>query len=268
MPTDNYPGTPKHQSLLKGIVQHYADDPRIRAVVLFGSLGRGDWDADSDIDLDVVTGDHVSLDVTQELNALVDGLAGSTGEKAALAFAAGPDEGEVVFASLMQLSVRYHPLATTKPAIVDSMRVLTGELEAESIAAAGLANQVDDAPDLRLLLDQLLRYTAATDVAIRRQNLWLAIELLGRMRSLCLELFTQAGGGGRSFYFFETAADARLQALLGRTLPQFESASLRQALLAFVDILEYESDALTIGQLQLRDSDRRLLARVRQNQAL
>ena len=57
MSTDNYPGTPQHQALLKGIVQHYAADPRIRAVMVFGSLGRGNWDTDSDIDLDVIIAD-------------------------------------------------------------------------------------------------------------------------------------------------------------------------------------------------------------------
>ena len=265
MTNDNVPGTPQHQALLKGIIQHYAADPRIRAVVLFGSLGRGDWDADSDIDLDVVIGDQVALDVTQELNALCASLV-TTGESAALAFAAGPDEGEVVFESLMQLSVRYHPLSSTKPAIVDSMRVLTGDLDLETIASAGLSNQAPGDAPLRPLLDHLLRYVAAADVALRRQNLWLTIEILGRMRGLCLDLFTRARGGERSFYFFEKAADPGLQASLGQTLPHFNQASMRHALLTFIDILERENDALTAGQLPLRDMDLRLLARVRHNQ--
>jgi predicted nucleotidyltransferase len=266
MASNNYPGTAQHQALLRGIVGHYAADPRIRAVVVFGSLGRGNWDADSDIDLDVVIGDGVKLDIQPELDTLGDALA-ARGERKALAFASGPDEGEIVFESLMQISVRYHTLATTKPAIVDSMKVLAGDLDAATIAAAGLANQAEDEAPLRPLLDQLLRYAAATDVAIRRENLWLAIELLGRMRGLCLELFTRAHGGERSFYFFATAAGPRLQARLGQALPQFDQDSVRQCLLTFLDILEEDSAVLTDGRLTLRDADRRLLARVRQNQA-
>jgi hypothetical protein len=165
----------------------------------------------------------------------------------------------------MQISVRYHPLATTKPAIVDSMKVLAGELDRESIAAAGLANQTEHELPLRSLLDPLLRYVAATDVAVRRQNLWLAIELLGRMRRLCLEIFTRARGGGRSFYFFATAAEPQLQARVGQALPQFDLASSRRCLLTFIDILEQETGVLTAGQLQLCDADRRLLDRARQN---
>ena len=48
------PGTPQHQSLLRTIVAHYDQDPRILAIVVFGSQGRGNWDGLSDIDLDVV----------------------------------------------------------------------------------------------------------------------------------------------------------------------------------------------------------------------
>ena len=65
-----YPGTPRHQALLRAIVSHYKDDPRVRAVVVFGSLGRGDWDALSDLDLDVVLADGVPVDVAQEIEGL------------------------------------------------------------------------------------------------------------------------------------------------------------------------------------------------------
>ena len=52
-----YPGTPQHQRLLKTIVIHYANDPRILAIIVFGSLGRGNWDPYSDLDLDVIIAD-------------------------------------------------------------------------------------------------------------------------------------------------------------------------------------------------------------------
>ena len=38
--------------MLRAIVACYAGDPRVSAVVVFGSLGRGTWDSLSDIDLD------------------------------------------------------------------------------------------------------------------------------------------------------------------------------------------------------------------------
>jgi predicted nucleotidyltransferase len=38
------PGTARHRNALLAIAQHYRDDSRVLAVVLFGSLARGDWD--------------------------------------------------------------------------------------------------------------------------------------------------------------------------------------------------------------------------------
>ena len=98
-----YPGTPQHQALLRTIVGHYEHDPRILAIVVFGSLGRGNWDALSDIDLDVVIADNASIDVVDELRKLCATFA-PLGENAALIIPGGDDTGDVVLESLMQLS--------------------------------------------------------------------------------------------------------------------------------------------------------------------
>ena len=49
-----YPGTERQQALLEAVVGGDAHDPRVRALVLFGSLARGNWEADSDLDLDLI----------------------------------------------------------------------------------------------------------------------------------------------------------------------------------------------------------------------
>ena len=38
-------------------------DPRVLCVAVFGSLGRGDWRPDSDLDLDLVVGEGVHIEV-------------------------------------------------------------------------------------------------------------------------------------------------------------------------------------------------------------
>ncbi len=57
MVPQTYPGTAEQQALLRAVVAHYRDDPRILAVIVFGSLGRGNWDSYSDLDLDVIIAD-------------------------------------------------------------------------------------------------------------------------------------------------------------------------------------------------------------------
>ena len=124
----SYPGTPAHQAMLRAIAQRYTRDARIRSVLVFGSLGRGNWDAYSDLDLDVVIADGLNLDVLGEVRALCEALA-ATGEHAALIVPRGDDAADVVFESLAHLSIRYHPLATTSPNIIDSLLPLAVPLE-------------------------------------------------------------------------------------------------------------------------------------------
>src|SRR5512136_1789249 len=108
MPADthpHYPGTPQHQAILRAIVDHYENDPRILAVAVFGSLGRGNWDQYSDIDLDVVIADQVGLAVIEELTRLCLAFE-PLGEHLAMIIPDDTDAGDVVFESLLQLSAR------------------------------------------------------------------------------------------------------------------------------------------------------------------
>jgi predicted nucleotidyltransferase len=140
-----YPGTPQHQALLHAIRAYYAKDPRVLAVAVFGSLGRGDRDRYSDLDLDVIVADGVRVDVPAELARLCHALA-AIGEEAALIIPDGEEAGDVVLASLMKLSVRYHPLKTTKRVILDSLQLLSGRIDLAIIQAAGRANRTAEPP--------------------------------------------------------------------------------------------------------------------------
>ena len=71
------PGTARHQALLRAVADHYAGDPRVLAVAVFGSLGRGTWDDYSDLDLDVVTTDEARIDPPAELARLCASFARS-----------------------------------------------------------------------------------------------------------------------------------------------------------------------------------------------
>lgn len=265
--TDNrYPGTPQHQRLLQAIVAHYHNDPRVLAVVVFGSLGRGTWDEYSDIDLDVVIADDVSINPIEELGRLCAFLV-SAGEHAALIVPDGEEAGDVVFESLMQLSVRYHPLSTTSPSIVDSMRVLTGRIDQTTLATAGLANPPHRGPPPKQLLDKCVRYVAYADVALRRRDRWSVVEVLHRIRGLLMELYALAHGGQRPVQVFEAQAAPQLQARLGRTLPQHDLVSLKESLEQCIEILEHDLGRLAKGQVQLTDGHRKVLDHIRARQA-
>jgi len=259
-----YPGTPQHQALLRTVVSHYEGDPRVLAVVVFGSLGRGTWDAYSDLDLDVVVADGVELDPIHELKRLCDAFV-AVGEKAALIIPDGDDAGDVLFESLMRLSIRYHRLSETSPNIVDSMLVLAGRVERATIESAGLANHSAPAGPLSQLLDRCVWYAVDADVALQRGQVWAAVEVLHRMRGIVMELFARTRNGGRGYRVFEAEADARLQARLGATLPQGNPVSLQASLVQLLDMLDRDLDRVTNGQVRLTEAHRSVLDRIRAN---
>jgi predicted nucleotidyltransferase len=266
MATDSrFSGTPQHQALLAAIVEYYQNDARAQGVLLFGSLARGNWDSYSDLDLDVVIADDVQMDVLDELKRLCAALA-AIGHIDAIIVPDGADAADVVFGSLLQFSIRYHPLATTNPNIVDSLRVLAGSLDHETIAAAGRANRRPQRATFAGWLDQAVRCIVVADVAVQRGQLWSAVEMLHRFRGFVMELYALAHGGARPLLAFQAEADVAFQTRLGATLPQYDQATVRQALARCIDFLEQDLGSLTVGQAQLSSAQQALLAAVRARQ--
>jgi predicted nucleotidyltransferase len=196
------PGTFQHQRILHSIISYYENDPRILAITVFGSLGRGNWDSYSDLDLDVVVADEVKIDVEAELVQLGASFE-SIDEQIALLIP-DDDDADVVFKSLMELSIRYHPLINTSPNVIDSMLLLLGRIGRSAIEAAGLANQKLDAEPLDRELDRCIRYALEVDSALHRGYLWSAVELLHYLRLCIMKLFTYSHHGKRSYQFFQT----------------------------------------------------------------
>jgi len=258
------PGTLQHQRILQAIASYYENDPRILAIIIFGSLGRGNWDGYSDLDLDVVLADGVKIDVEAELTRLGNALA-AIDEQIALVIP-DDDEADVVFKSLMELSIRYHPLVNTSPNIVDSMLLILGRIDLAAIETAGLINRnVNDEP-LSRELDRCVRYAIEVDSALHRGFLWSAIELLHYMRHSIMELFTYSHDGKRPYQYFQKEADQKMQVRLGSTLPQFDLKTAQESLSQFMDVLTNDLDQLTNNQVKLSESHSELLNAIRSRQ--
>jgi predicted nucleotidyltransferase len=260
------PGTLQHQTMLHSVVSYYENDPRILAIAVFGSLGRGKWDRYSDLDLDVVIVDAIEIDVDTELIQLCTSLA-SINEHIALMIPDGDDAADVVFKSLMELSIRYHPLSNTSPNIIDTMQLIMGRIDLPIIEAAGLANQVSDNEPINRELERCIRYALEVDSALHRGRIWAAIELLHYMRGNMMQLFTRSHHGKRAYQFFEAKADKGMQVQLGSTLPSYDLKSAQESLAQFLNMLTHDIEPLTNGQVKLTKEHSELLAGIisRQN---
>lgn len=256
--------TTHHQRVLQAIVKHYTTDNRIQAVGLFGSLGRGEGDEFSDLDLDIIVDDSIQIDLMAELEGLCMVLAG-IGAEAVLILASASDAGDVVLASLLEFSIRYHTLATTNWRIVDSLVLLTGSLDLATIIAASNRNRPVAAAQLPVdLLDRYLRYALGVSVQIRRHHLWNAIDLLHCMRDLLMQMYADTHGYNRPVHAFQRYADPSLQAKLATMLPRYELESVCLALYHSLTIVETDLPALSNGQIALNDAHRKVVKGVRQ----
>ncbi len=247
------PGMPHQQAILEAIVRYYADDVRVRAVLLFGSLAAGTWDQYSDLDLDIVLQDGVPINAAAELARLAAAL-----EPGALIIARGDDEGDVVLPSLVEFSVRYHGLADTNPNILPTARVIYGALDRTTLENAGLLNlRKRSTESAETKVNAFLRYALETDTALRRGRLWLALDLIGRLRLIGMELFALKRGALRPVHTFDALADPALQSQFAALLPALDASSIRAALLSALALLP------TLPGVTLTSDQQAMLDRIR-----
>jgi Nucleotidyltransferase domain len=165
-------GSDAHRALIGQVVARYQQDRRVRSVAVFGSVSTGAWHELSDVDLDVVIDDGVVIAPGREAAVLF-------GSRAAI-IVARADCADVVFDSLEEVSVRWHPLAATSPNICATVRVAGGCLPVAAIVAAGDANRAR--PDEQQLLDTLVRDAIGAWKSLRRGRPWDAITAVERAR--------------------------------------------------------------------------------------
>lgn len=161
-----------HQRLIGRVVEHYGGDQRVRAIVVFGSVGAGTWHELSDVDLDIVIADGAVARPEREVAELF-------GTRAVIVLA-GADSADVVLDSLEEVSIRWHALADTSPNIGATARVVGGGIGEAALAAAGDANRVP--PDEERLLDAVIRDVIGARKFLIRGRRWEAVAAIERMR--------------------------------------------------------------------------------------
>ena len=264
MISGSYPGTPNHQAVLRAFGSHYAEDPRVLFVGLFGSLARGNWTPDSDVDLTIVIADDVKLEPMDEV-ARVGALLAADGDQLLMLLPDGDEAAYGLLQSMIGLSVRYHRLDRTSPNVASSLRRLAGPLPVEAVAAAGQANRERHRPPLTLsqLVDETLSYALESAAAVHRGRLWLALELLARARARLMAVYAQAHGGERVVHFFDDHAPSTLKKMLGRSLPGYGASEIYTALSQLLDVVEVELGAFGRGEVALNEAQRAVVAAVR-----
>lgn len=260
--SETLPGTPQQQEMLQTITEIYAADERVLSVILFGSLGRGNWDPYSDLDLDIVMADDSSIDARLELKNLCAAIQHKHGYAALII--ADLEEGDVVLGNLLTFSIRYHVLNDTKPAILDSMRSLTGSLSLDEIRAAANYAYDTEPKQLEEIVNEYLRYALALHHAVQRQRLWMALEMLHRLRAGLLNLVGVSHDAHRPIHYFDDRASGRLHESVATLVPQANLTSVAEAFRAAIRVLENQLSFFSGGTYQLTTNQQHILAQLKQ----
>ncbi len=270
--TSDLPGSSHHQRLLQRIVDFYAHDKRILAVLLFGSLVHGTWDEYSDIDVSVVIQDDVQIDMPHEIGNLSKAIAGA--DDVELFTEVAGNYGFVVLASLNAVALDYNPLRSVNRYILGGFRILVGTLEEDHIRLAATANDRPE-PPLSQRIHQALWLALGSANALQRGHVWRAFGWMQPMRDVLLEIFAATHNAKRAFPTFEHHGSTELKAKFGRTLPHCFPDSpantlyaFREAFSALLDILQYDLDELSNGRGVIGSGEQELIRRLRARQPL
>ncbi len=265
-----FPGTAAHQALLRSIASHYAADPRVLAVTVYGSLARGNWDAYSDADLAIVVADGVPVNAEWVASEAEQLCAACDLQPAVLR--PSSDEADLVLPLPvpMHVGIQYRPLGRTSPFVGENCLILAGTLDRAAIRAAGAANRATSPAlqprSLPQVLSTCLLNTTGVDLRLHRGQHWRAYEaLFGAVQNL-VQLFTFSRGGTRPLPVFEAQADEALKQRLGAALPVYEPQGLQRAYLTLLEILETDLEQISAGGVQLTEAQRQLLAHLRSRQ--
>lgn len=211
-------GSSDHRRLIDQVIAHYARDERIRAIVVFGSVGAGSWHELSDVDLDIVTEDRATVDPEGEIAALF-------GTRAVVVLA-GQDDADVVLDTLEEISIRWHPLGDTSPNIAATAQVVAGRLGDGELAAAGESNRA--ALNEQRLLDAIVREAIGARKNLVRGRRWEAAAAVERVR----RSLTQIRGRRDGLRLDPADPAAALDMVLAEVGAEYDLGPGRRALLA------------------------------------
>lgn len=253
------PGNKTHQEILQALLELFQKDTNIEAFIVFGSLTRGDWDDYSDLDLDAIVKDDrieaVQKEIVQMLAVLSD-----AGFSALSSFEEFPNELVSILETLDRISIRFHLLKDTNPAIVDSMRILCGSLSKEDIQRASFGKE--KVIDFELLNNKFLELSIYVPVSLKRNKRMNALFFLNKMRQTLVQIYIHSHGLSREFDF-EGSAGASLLHDLYDTYGACQKEQIYRKLIKLLDIYEKNIEEISAGKIQLSEKHMKILRTVR-----
>lgn len=246
------PGNKTHQKILQLLINLFQRDKNIQAFIVFGSLVSGSWDNYSDLDLDAVVKRDKREIVQGEIKQMLDVLS-SSDFKALTVFEEFPNEQVIILDSLDRISIRFHTLKDTHPAILLSMRVLCGSLSEDDIKKS--VTRREKKVDINLLNNKFLEFANYVPISLKRNKPMNAIFFLNKMRQTLIKIYNYTHNIKREFDF-EQQVSLSLKEALYLTYSECRKEEIEKAFIKLLDtyisnIKEISSDKIKLTKNQL-----------------
>lgn len=251
-------GTTAHKQILKTLLNFVKQDKNVRAFIIFGSLVRGNWDRYSDLDLDIIVKEAKQDIIHQEVKNLLKILENSQ-LMVLHYFEEFTNEYVFIFDSLDRMSIRFHLLEDTHPAIIDSMKILYGDLTPEQIKASqNIIHKKNE--DFQMLNNKFLEHAIYAQLSIKRNKLVNTFFFLNKMRQIIIEMYVKSRGK-RELDFEETADEKMKQEIL-KTYSTLDTDSLKTALKTLINNYINSVSDTSSGKITLKENERMVLEKV------
>lgn len=219
---------------------------------VFGSLGRGNWDIYSDLDLDVIVTDDSEAVINQEMKDIFSEFQKQK-LNILLQFQEVANEWIIIFKTLDRVSIRFHLIENTVPHILSTLKILLGTINLSDIRRVIKKNETGH-NDLKLLKNKFIELSIYVPIAIKRGNFSNAIFFLNKMRNIIIEIYTLSKGIPR-LLDFEKSAEPKIMQELSKTYPAFQPDSVRQSFLELVNLFIHSINSYSDNLIELNGKE-------------
>lgn len=252
------PGNKTHQNILQTLLNFFKTDNNIRSFILFGSLARGNWDKYSDLDLDVITRD-ISISLVKRIVENIVIQLKKNQLNIILFFEENTNEYVFIFNSLDRMSIRFHLLEDTHPFIIDSMKILYGDLTSEEIIRSQnkkLTNEIN----YQLLNYKLLEHIIYAELSIKRNQLMNTFFFINKIREILIEIYTKSRNK-RSFEF-ENSAEKNIKKEITSSYSSLNKKYLEKSLKILMNLYRNSINRISGGKILLTDKELKILDKI------
>ena len=253
------PGNSNHRKILQILLNSFSKDNNILVFGVFGSVGRGNWDDYSDLDLDIIVKDDSEIKIKQQLNALLKSIS-DVNLIVLVSFEEFKNEYVIILNTLDRISIRFHIKEDTVYHILDSLKILYGTLSKEEIEKS-ITKPNTEKQNIGILKNKFLELSIYVPISLKRKRLINAEFFLNKMRNTVIDIYLKSRNMNR-YFDFENNAEQDIRERISKTYSILDETSITNAFHELINLFCELFDLIGDKKIILTKNDKELISKV------